>query len=147
MISDITLLPLAVFINGRQQNLNNKLLFKRKRGAALWCSGLRIQHCHCSGVGHCHGMGLIPGLGTSTCYRCGKKKLKKRRIRIAVFDQPKHWGIKCLFLRAFKIIFRFIIIIFLSFVVFFFCCLLLLLFLGPLPRHMEIPTPGVESEL
>ena len=31
---------------------------------------------------------------------------------------------------------------------FFFCLLLLLLlFLGPLPRHMEVPRLGVESEL
>ena len=30
----------------------------------------------------------------------------------------------------------------------FFCLLLLLLlFLGPLPWHMEVPRPGVESEL
>ena len=35
--------------------------------------------------------------------------------------------------------------------IFFFCLLsfllLLLLFLGPLPRHMEVPRLGVESEL
>ena len=30
---------------------------------------------------------------------------------------------------------------------FFFVLLLLLLFLGPLPRHMEVPRLGVESEL
>jgi len=34
--------------------------------------------------------------------------------------------------------------VFLSFV---FLLLLLLLFLGPLPRHMEVPRLGVESEL
>jgi len=31
--------------------------------------------------------------------------------------------------------------------IFFFFCLLCLLFLGPLPQHMEVPRPGVESEL
>ena len=30
-------------------------------GVLLWHSRLRIQHCHCSGSGNCHGAGLIPG--------------------------------------------------------------------------------------
>ena len=42
----------------------------------LWHSMLRSQHCHCSGLGHCFGIGLIPGKGTSTCYRPGQKKKK-----------------------------------------------------------------------
>lgn len=42
----------------------------------LWHSMLRSQHCHCSGLGHCFGIGLIPGKGTSTCYRLGQKKKK-----------------------------------------------------------------------
>ena len=33
----------------------------------LWHSGIRIQHCHCSGSCHWYGMGLFPGPGTSTC--------------------------------------------------------------------------------
>ena len=37
----------------------------------LWQSGLRIWHCQCCGLG------LIPGLGTSTYYWCGQKKRKK----------------------------------------------------------------------
>ena len=34
-------------------------------GVLLQCSGLRIQHCHRSGLGQCCGIGLIPGPGTS----------------------------------------------------------------------------------
>ena len=33
-----------------------------------WLSGLRIQRCHSCGSGYNCGMGLIPGLGTSTCH-------------------------------------------------------------------------------
>ena len=35
-------------------------------GVLLQHSGLRIQCCHCTGLGHCYGVGLIPGLGTFT---------------------------------------------------------------------------------
>ena len=42
----------------------------------LWNTGLRIQCCHCSSLGHCHGAGLIPGPGTSTYLRCSQKKPK-----------------------------------------------------------------------
>ena len=38
---------------------------------------LRIQHCHCSGLGYCCGIGLIPGPGTSTFCGHGWKKKKK----------------------------------------------------------------------
>ena len=47
------------------------------RGVFLWCSGLRIWHCHCSGLGNCCGVGLIPVPGTSIYCRCGLKKKKK----------------------------------------------------------------------
>lgn len=43
-------------------------------GVFLWRSRLRIQHCHCSGLGRCGGAGLLPGLGTSVCRGCGQKK-------------------------------------------------------------------------
>ena len=33
------------------------------KGVPLWCSGLRIQHCHCSGSSCWCGLGWIPGLG------------------------------------------------------------------------------------
>lgn len=36
-------------------------------GVLLWCSRFRVQHCHCSGLGRCYGLGLIPDLGTSSC--------------------------------------------------------------------------------
>lgn len=32
----------------------------------LWCSALRIWHCHWSGLGQCCGVGLNSGLGTLT---------------------------------------------------------------------------------
>ena len=43
-----------------------------------WLRGLRIWHCHCYGLGHCCGVGSIPGLGTSACHGCGQNKNKKR---------------------------------------------------------------------
>ena len=39
-------------------------------GVPQWLSGLGIMHCHCCGSGNCYGEGLIPGLGTCTCYGC-----------------------------------------------------------------------------
>ena len=49
---------------------------------SLWHSILRIQCHHCNSLGHCHGKGLIPGLGTSTCHRYGQKKKKKKDFAI-----------------------------------------------------------------
>ena len=43
-------------------------------GAPLWHSGLRILPCHCSG-----GMGLILGLGTSTCCERGQKQTEAKK--------------------------------------------------------------------
>ena len=54
-------------------------LKKNDRGVPLWHMRLRIQSCHCSGSGCCHGTGLIPGLGTSICHKCSQKKRKKRQ--------------------------------------------------------------------
>ena len=50
----------------------------------MWVSGLRIQHCHCSGSGHSCGTGLITGPGTSACHGCGKKKKKKKNKVVCV---------------------------------------------------------------
>ena len=36
--------------------------------------GLRIQHCHCRGLGSCSGMGSIPGLKTLHAEGTAKKK-------------------------------------------------------------------------
>ena len=49
---------------------------KVAKGAPWWLSGLRTQHCHCCGSGYCCGVGLIPGLATSTCYGCGQERVK-----------------------------------------------------------------------
>ena len=46
--------------------------------SSLWCSRLRIQHCHCSSSGCLCDADLIPGLAMSTCRRCGQKKEKKK---------------------------------------------------------------------
>ena len=43
-------------------------------GVPWWLSRLRILHYHCCGSWYCHGTGLIPGLGTSTCCAHGQKK-------------------------------------------------------------------------
>ena len=43
-----------------------------------WQSGLRNPHCHCCGLGHCYGMGPVPGPGTSTCHKSSQKKERKR---------------------------------------------------------------------
>ena len=45
---------------------------KGEVGVLLWCSGLRIQCCHCNS---CCGICSIPGLGTSACSGCGKKRM------------------------------------------------------------------------
>ena len=39
----------------------------------FWHSELRIQCCCCSGLGHCCGLGLIHGPGTSMCHGHGQK--------------------------------------------------------------------------
>ena len=44
-------------------------------------SRLRVQHCHCRGLGHCCGTGLIPHLGTSTCHGHSKKKKKDNKTK------------------------------------------------------------------
>ena len=55
--------------------------------AYLWvllqCSGLRIQHCHCRGLGHSNSTGLIPGLATSTCRHHSTKNIPP----IILFDK------------------------------------------------------------
>ena len=43
-------------------------------GVPWWLRGLRIWHCHYCGLGCCCDVSSIPGLGNSTCHRCGKNK-------------------------------------------------------------------------
>ena len=59
----------------------------------MWCSGLKIWHCHCIGPGHCCGVDLVPSLGTSTCHEYsqkGKKKQKKRRESHVITQEIGH---------------------------------------------------------
>ena len=63
---------------------NFDMHLKIKLGVLLWHSGLRIQHCHCSSLGRCCGMSLVPGPSTSSCLTHSqkikiKKKIKKRK--------------------------------------------------------------------
>ena len=44
----------------------NKNVLKIGKGILSWLSRLRIWCCHCSGLGGCYGVGLIPGPGTTT---------------------------------------------------------------------------------
>ena len=64
------------------------LIMKYNSGVPWWLSGLRIWHCHCCGSGS------IPGQGTSSCLRCGKKKEKRKRNLIHSSPTPR----LCLFL-------------------------------------------------
>ena len=52
---------------------------------SLWLSRLRTQHCHCSGLSHCYGAGLIPDPGTSACHAHNEKKKKKKK-------EASEWG-------------------------------------------------------
>ena len=60
------LLLLALSKRGLIFTMNMVDLYGEKTNAIRvfwWCSGLRIQHCHCCGLGS------IPGLGSTTCHR------------------------------------------------------------------------------
>ena len=50
---------------------------KATPGSSLLAHGLRIQHCHICSAGCNCSAGLIPGLGTFTRHRCGRKKERK----------------------------------------------------------------------
>ena len=54
---------------------------KKIPGVFLWLSRFRIQCCLCSSSDHCCGMDLIPGLGTSVCCGCGKRKKNSKEYR------------------------------------------------------------------
>ena len=57
----LKLYPLLLINNFIEIILQSSIINK---GVLLWCSGLRVGHCHCSSSGCCYGMGLILGLGT-----------------------------------------------------------------------------------
>ena len=46
---------------------------------------VKDQHCHCSNLGGCCGVGLYPGVGTSRCFGHGKKKKKKCDLPKMIF--------------------------------------------------------------
>ena len=67
----------ALFLGLEDQWVNRRKCpitsqYKCRLGVPLWCSRLRIWHCHRSGLGS------VPGPGTSTCCRCGQEKEKKK---------------------------------------------------------------------
>ena len=77
-------------------NRNSNPYKNTKERSSLGVCQLRIQHCHFCGSGHCCGASLIPGRGTSTCYRCGQKKRKKQKrtdkdnLNAYLFSTEKH---------------------------------------------------------
>lgn len=52
---------------------------EKKKEFSCGSLGLRIRHCHGSILGHCGGMGVISGLGISTCHGHSQEKKKKRK--------------------------------------------------------------------
>lgn len=54
----------SIKVTGLKLSLT-QLLQQFPWGVPKWCSRLRMQLCHC------YGMGLIPGLGTSACHKNG----------------------------------------------------------------------------
>ena len=58
---------------------------KAFQGIPLWKHGLKIRCCHHSNSGRCHGMGSVPGPGTSACHGHGPpvpRPTKKKYIYI-----------------------------------------------------------------
>ena len=76
---------IKVFSNQNWGNLlpeefpHKKCYKKFFRGVSLWCSGLRIQSCHCSCLGHYCVVGLIPGPGPSTYPGHGQKFFRENK--------------------------------------------------------------------
>ena len=54
----------------------------------IWCSRFGIRYCRSYSAGHNISTGLIPGLGTSTCWRCSQKKKKSFTWSVFV-KQPR----------------------------------------------------------
>ena len=54
----------------------------------MWHRGLKLQCCHCSSLGCCCGVGLIPGPGTSICGGCGQKKKKRKKEKKEIVKIP-----------------------------------------------------------
>lgn len=56
----------------------------------MCCSVLGIQPCHWSSLGHCCGIDLNPGRGTSTCPRLGQKEKKKMVPTFQMVEAEKY---------------------------------------------------------
>ena len=54
--------------------------YNKKRNSGCSLMEQQVKDPSLSLLGHCCGMGLIPGLGTATCLRCGKKIKKKKKF-------------------------------------------------------------------
>ena len=72
-------------------NILNFNFFKTRRGAPLWCSGLRNWCYHCSGSGNICGADLIPDLGTSTCPGHGQENNKSYTHYINTNNRQLFW--------------------------------------------------------
>ena len=70
-------------------------------GSFLWCSWLRIWHCHYSCLGHCCDLCSIPDLGTSTCHEHSQKQ---KRTKILLFFSE----VICQLLQILKLILAFL---------------------------------------
>ena len=64
----------------KQREENTRIKFK-KSSVPLWCSGLRIWHCHCRNSGHCCGMAAIPRHKNFHMSQVQQKKKKKKRTK------------------------------------------------------------------
>ena len=66
--------------NGKKRRIKQKKSEMKEEEFLPWCTGLRIQHCYCSGSGHCCGEGLIPG-NSHMSWVWPKKNPKKQKKR------------------------------------------------------------------
>ena len=66
-------------------------MYSTNTGNSMRLSGLRIWHCHCSGLGCCYGLGSVPGPRTSMCCRHGKNQTSKpKKGQIPLFMCSKN---------------------------------------------------------
>ena len=129
------------------------MYFKILLGVPLWHSKLSIWCCHCRGSGHCCDVGSIPGPGTSTCPRCGQKKMLLIVFSYVLYLCYTFYSFYCyLCFFFFSLIFALIFTVVMCYCIFFFVCFFFVLFcfvflsfafLGPNPWHMEVSRLGV----
>ena len=122
-------------------------------GVLLWCSGLRIWRCHCSGLGSGSLLwfGFSPWPGNFCMCQVRQKEGSWSLIQCLKFS-PSFFSItdiifitsecRCQYYTIFFLFFNCIVECFAGFspADFFF-------FFWPHPRHVEVPRPGIETEL